>query len=136
MKKQSIYPDGWQQTRGTYSPAIKIDLGNAELIFVSGQQVTKNDKNEAITDDIAEQTEDIFRQLQEILQAAGASLSDVVKAQIFVTNMNDFKTISGIRDKYFAESKPASTLVEVNRMTRKGAKVEIEVMAIKVKEVK
>ena len=46
MKKQSIYPDDWQQTRGFYSTAIKIDIGDSELIFVSGQQIAKNEKNE------------------------------------------------------------------------------------------
>jgi len=133
MIKQSIYPEDWQQTRGFYSPAIKIDIGDSELIFVSGQQIEKNENNEAITDDINEQTEYIFQQLEKILNSAGASLDDVVKAQIFLTDINDFAKVSEIRDKYFAKSKPVSTLVEVNAMTRKGAKIEIEVTAIKKK---
>jgi hypothetical protein len=54
--KKTIYPNGRQWTRGVYSPAISIDVGNAELIFVSWQQVAKNENNEAITDDIVEQT--------------------------------------------------------------------------------
>lgn len=128
--KKVIFPDGWQKTRGTYSPAIEIDLGNSRLIFVSGQQVRKNDNNEAITDDIVEQAEDVFQQLDKILNGADASLDDVVKAQIFLTDINDFDKVSAIRDKYFAKSKPVSTLVEVNAMTRKGAKIEIEVTAI------
>ncbi|MCX6722414.1 MAG: RidA family protein [Candidatus Staskawiczbacteria bacterium] len=130
MTKQIIYPSGWKKTRGTYSPAIKIDLGNAELVFVSGQQVSKNGKNEAITNDIIKQTEDVFRQLGEILNSAGATFDDVVKAQTFLTNIDDFEKVSPIRDKYFAKSKPVSTLLEVNAMTRKGAKIEIEVTAI------
>jgi 2-iminobutanoate/2-iminopropanoate deaminase len=128
--KRVIYPEGWQKTRGTYSPAIEIDLGGAKLIFVSGQQVAKNENNEAITDDVVEQTEYIFQQLDKILNGAGASLDDVIKAQIFLTNINDFDKISAVRDKYFTKSKPVSTLVEVSAMTRKGAKVEIEVTAI------
>lgn len=127
---EDIYPKEWQNTRGTYSPAKKIDLGNSYLIFVSGQQVTKNDNNEAVTDDIEEQTEIVFQELEKILQAAGASIDDVVKAQIFLKNINDFSKISPIRDKWFANSKPVSTLVEVSAMTRKGAKIEIEVTAV------
>lgn len=127
---ESIYPDTWQKTRGIYSPAKKIDLGNCYLIFVSGQQVEKNENNEAITSDVTEQTESIFRQLNNILNACGASIDNVVKAQIFVTDMNDFKEISKVRDKWFGNCKPISTLIEVNGMTRKGAKVEIEVTAI------
>lgn len=80
-----------------------------------------------------EQTEYIYQQLEKTLNAAGASLDDVVKAQIFLTDINDFAKVSAVRDKYFANSKPVSTPLEVNAMTRKGAKVEIEVTAIKYK---
>lgn len=127
---QDIYPEGWQKTRGFYSPAKKIDLGSAYLIYVSGQQVGKNDNNEAITDDIKEQTELVFQTIEKTLRAAGASIDDVVKAQIFLTDINDFSEVSAIRDKWFARSRPVSTLVEVNAMTRKGAKIEIEVTAV------
>lgn len=127
---EDIYPDDWQQTRGFYSPAKKIDIGNAFLIFVSGQQVGKNENNEAITNDIEEQTELVFQALEKTLNAADASIDDVVKAQIFLTDINDFSKVSAIRDKWFASSKPVSTLVEVGAMTRKGAKIEIEVTAV------
>jgi enamine deaminase RidA (YjgF/YER057c/UK114 family) len=126
---EDIYPEDWQEARGTYSPAKKIDLGSTYLIYVSGQQVDKNEKNEAITDDIEDQTELVFQALERTLKAADASIDDVVKAQIFLTDINDFPKVSVIRDKWFAKSKPVSTLVEVNAMTRKGAKIEIEVTA-------
>lgn len=127
---EDIYPEDWEQTRGFYSPAKKIDIGTNYLIYISGQQVDKNDNNEAITDDIEEQTELVFQALERILKAANASMNDVVKAQIFLTDINDFSKVSVIRDKWFAKSKPVSTLLEVNAMTRKGAKVEIEITAI------
>jgi 2-iminobutanoate/2-iminopropanoate deaminase len=127
---ENIHPEDWQQTRGFYSPAKKIDLGNAYLIYVSGQQVDKNENNEAITDDIKEQTELVFQAIEKTLKSANASMKDVVKAQIFLTDINDFAKVSPVRDKWFAESKPVSTLLEVNAMTRKGAKIEIEVTAI------
>jgi len=127
---ENIYPEGWQETRGLYSPAKKIDLGNAYMIYVSGQQVGKNGKDEAITNDIEEQTELVFQALDKTLKAANASMDDVVKAQIFLTDINDFPKVSTIRDKWFIRSKPVSTLVEVSAMTRKGAKIEIEVTAV------
>ena len=126
----NIYPEDWQQTRGFYSPAKKIDMGSFYVIYVSGQQVDKNENNEAITNDIEEQTELVFQAIEKILKSAGASMKDVVKAQIFLTDINDFPKVSAIRDKWFVESKPVSTLLEVNAMTRKGAKIEIEVTAI------
>jgi 2-iminobutanoate/2-iminopropanoate deaminase len=127
---ENIYPADWQETRGTYTPAKKIDIGNAYLIYVSGQQVGKNANNEALTDDVEEQTEYVFRALKSTLEAAGASMDNVVKAQIFLTDINDFPKISSIRDKWFEKSKPVSTLVQVSAMTRKGAKIEIELTAI------
>ena len=127
---EDIYPEDWKGTRGIYSPAKKIDLGSAYLIYVSGQQVDKNENNEAITDDIEVQTELVFQALEKTLKAANASIADVVKAQIFLTDMHDFPKVSAIRDKWFVKSKPVSTLLEVNAMTRKGAKIEIEVTAI------
>ena len=54
----------------------------------------------------------------------------MVKAVIYITDMNEFDKISRIRGEYFKNSSPVSTLVEVNRMTRDGAKIEIEVTAI------
>jgi 2-iminobutanoate/2-iminopropanoate deaminase len=127
---ENIYPEDWKQTRGFFSPAKKIDMGNVYLIFVTGQQVGKNENDEAITDDIEEQTELVFQAIEKILKVANASMNDVVKAQIFLTDINDFPKICAIRDKWFAISKPVSTLVEVNAMTRKGAKIEIEVTAV------
>ncbi len=127
---ENIYPEGWQETRGIYSPAKKIDLGDVFLIFVSGQQVEKNKNNEAVTNDIEEQTELVFQAIEKILKTANASIDDVIKAQIFLTNINDFEKVSIIRDKWFAKSKPVSTLLEVKAMTRKGAKIEIEVTAV------
>jgi len=127
---ENIYPEDWQQTRGFYSPAKKIDMGSFYIIYVSGQQVDKNENNEAITNNVEEQTELVFQSIEKILKSASASMKDVVKAQIFLTDINDFPKVSAIRDKWFADSKPVSTLLEVNAMTRKGAKIEIEVTAV------
>jgi len=127
---ENIHPEDWQQTRGFYSPAKKIDLGNVYMIYVSGQQVDKNENNEAVTDSIEEQAELVFQAIEKTLKTADASMKDVVKAQIFLTDINDFPKVSVIRDRWFAESKPVSTLLEVSAMTRKGAKIEIEVTAI------
>ena len=61
---------------------------------------------------------------------AGASLDNVVKAVIYLTDMNDFDTVSKIRNEYFKNAAPATTLVEVNGFSRKGARIEVEVTAV------
>lgn len=127
---ENVYPKNWQETRGVFSPAKKIDMGNYFLIYVSGIQADKNEHNEVATNDISKQTENIFHTINEILLSAGASMENVVKAQIFLTDIHDFSKVSPIRDSWFSQCKPVSTLVEVSGMTRKGAKIEIEVTAI------
>lgn len=126
---QNISLDDYK-TRASYALAKKIDLGNHYLIFVSGFQAPKNDKHEVVTNDVAKQTRLIFEDINKILKKAGASLDNVVKAVIYLTNMKDFKKISPIREEYFKNSMPVSTIIEVSGMTRVGAKIEIEVTAI------
>ena len=120
---ENIFPDGHKMV-GYYTPAKKIDLGSCYLVFVSGVQAT-NTKG-----DIKQQTIEVFNDVGNILKNAGATFDDVVKAVIYVTDMKDFEIVSNIRAEYFKNSRPASTLVEVNRMVRDGAKIEIEVNAI------
>lgn len=113
-----------------FPPAKKIDMGDFYQIYVSGIQAPKDDSHRVVTDDVEEQTTLVFEDIKKILKQAGASIDDVVKAVIYITDMNDFDKISKIRGEYFKNSMPVSTLVEVNGMTRVGAKIEIEVTAI------
>ncbi|MDP3993087.1 MAG: RidA family protein [bacterium] len=126
---EDITPEDYK-TRGSYTPAKKIDLGNYYLIFVSGVQAPKDDDHRVVTDDVEEQTKLVFEDIIKILRQADATIDDVVKAVIHVTDMGDFDKISKIRDAYFKNAMPVSTLVEVNGMTRDDAKIEIEVTAI------
>ena len=81
--------------------------------------------------DIEKQTEYIFNTINDILKAGDASLDDVVKAVIYVKDVNDFSKISPIRNKYFEKSKPVSTLVEMSNTVRKRCDIEIDVIAVK-----
>ncbi len=129
MKIENIKPEGYVM-KGVYTPAKKIDLGDSYLIFVSGVQAPKGEVNEVITEDVAEQTKLIFQEINDILKQAGATLDDVVKAVIYLKDINDFEVVSPIRAEYFKNSMPVSTMVEVGGFVRKGSKIEIEVTAI------
>ena len=124
-----IAPTDYEK-RGIYTPAKKIDMGNFYQIYASGIQAPKDDNHKVVTDDIEEQTTLVFEDIKKILEQAGATIDDVVKAAIYITDMNEFDKISKIRGEYFKNSMPVSTLVEVNGMTRAGAKIEIEATAI------
>lgn len=130
--KKILNPKDSAEIMGAYSHGLKVDLGNAEMIFVTGQ-IAQDSQGNVVCEDIEGQTEYVFESIQKILKEGGSSLDDVVKAQIFLTNINDFSKVSPIRNKYFANSKPVSTLVEVNALVKKGCNIEIEVIAIKKK---
>jgi len=130
MRIEDIYPENNQKARGIYTPAKKIDMGECYLIFVSGRQAKKDSDHKIISGDIETQTEEIFENIESILNTAGATIDNVVKAVIYLTDMSNFKKVCKIRDKWFEKCKPVSTMVEISGTTRKGTKIEIEVTAI------
>lgn len=128
---ENINPDGYKKI-GVYTPAKKIDCGSYYLVYVSGIQAHASQENNSRvdSDDIEIQTHQVFSDIGDILNSAGATFDDVIKAVIYVTDMREFEKVSKIRADYFKNSMPVSTLVEVNRMVRDGAKIEIEVTAL------
>jgi 2-iminobutanoate/2-iminopropanoate deaminase len=134
MNKSPLHPKDFTEIMGAYSHGLKVDVGDSTMIFVTGQIAMDKDGKAVAPDDIVAQTEFIFQNIQKILAESGATIDDVVKAVIYVTDMSQFKEISAVRNKYFANAKPVSTLVEINKTVKEGCDVEIEVIAIKQKE--
>lgn len=133
MNKQHLNPNDFTEIMGAYSHGLKVDIGDSEMIFITGQIAMDKNGNAIAPNDITAQAEFIFQNIQKILAEGNASIDDVVKAVIYVTNMNDFKAISAVRNKYFEKAKPVSTLVEINKTVKEGCNLEIEVIAIKKK---
>lgn len=133
MKKTKINSTEFSGRMGAYSHGYKVDLGDSTIIFTTGQVAMDKEGKVLYPEDPAKQTEFIFESLEKILSEADASLDDVVKATVYVTNMNDFAEISKVRNRYFKNAEPVSTLVEVSKLVKDGCKVEIEVIAVKQK---
>lgn len=108
---------------GPYSQAVRI--GN--LLFTSGQ-IPLTPEGELVSGGIEEQTHQVFRNLQAVLAEAGCGLSDVVKATVFLKDMNEFAAFNAVYASYFGNHKPARSTVEVARLPR-DVKVEIELIA-------
>jgi 2-iminobutanoate/2-iminopropanoate deaminase len=108
---------------GPYSQAMMAD----GWIYTSGQ-LPMTAAGDMVEGDIEAQTEQVFRNLQAVLAAAGASLAQVVKATVFVKDLNDFARLNAVYDRAFGGHKPARSTVEVARLPR-DALVEIEVVA-------
>ncbi len=131
MNKQKINSSEFAQRLGAYSHGYSVTIGDAKIIFTTGQIALDKDGTVLYPDDPAKQAEFIYESLNKILKEAGASLDDVVKTTVFLTNMDDFPKISAVRNNYFKNSEPVSTLIEVKRLVKDGCKVEIEVIAVK-----
>jgi len=110
---------------GPYSQAIKKD----NFIFVSGQIPFDPETMELVSEDITEQAEQSLKNVEEILKEAGASLNDVVKARVYLDDMDQFGKANEIYGKFFSNHLPARACVEVSRLP-KDVKVEIEVTAV------
>jgi len=108
-----------------YTDAVRID----DLLFVSGCIAVDGDGNLVGGDDVVAQTRQVFTNLAAILDAAGAGFADVAKVTVFLTDIDDRARINPVREEFFGESRPASTLVEVSKLVLAGAKVEIELVA-------
>ncbi len=117
-------------TFGYYSQAVKIDLGPKTMILVAGQLALNEDGSPVAPGDFTAQTHFVFKRIQQVLEASGASLDDVVKALFFMTDASKYSEVSAVRNEYFAVARPASAMVEISNTVAKGCDVEIEVMAI------
>lgn len=109
---------------GPYSQGIIVN----NLFFSSGQ-IPLTASGEMIQGDVKEQTHQVFKNLKAVLEEAGASFETVVKATVFIKNMDDFQIINNVYGEYFSVHKPARSCVEVARLP-KDALVEIEVIAL------
>ena len=128
--KTMINPPNFTKTVGAYSQGLKVDIGDKAMVFVSGQLAMDADGNPVAPDDISAQTRYIFENIKTILRNAGAVLEEVVKVQIFLTDISKFSQVSVVRNEYLENIRPVSTLVEINRTVKEGCDVEIEVIAI------
>ncbi len=108
---------------GPYSQAI----GYGDLVFCSGQ-VSLTASGDLILGDVQEQTEQVMKNIGEVLKSAGLDYGNVIKTMIFLTDMNDFTAVNEIYGSYFKENPPARSCVAVSSLP-KGVNVEIEVLA-------
>lgn len=110
---------------GPYSQAIKAN----GMVFCSGQIPIDPATGEFVSNEVAEQTEQVFKNLIAVLEAAGTSLDNVVKTTVFLADMGDFAVMNEVYARYFSETKPARATVQAARLPR-DARVEIECIAV------
>jgi enamine deaminase RidA (YjgF/YER057c/UK114 family) len=115
----------WEARVG-FSRALRV--GN--WVFVSGTTATDADGNVIGRDDPHAQTVAIIEKIERALVAAGATLADVVRTRVYVTNADDWETVGRAHARFFGDVRPANTLVEVSRLVGEGYLVEMEADAL------
>ena len=125
MVKESIYTKKAPEPVGPYSQAIK----SGSLVFVSGQVPIVPETGEVLTGDIRKQIRQVLVNMKEVLLASGSSMENVVKATLFISNMDEFPLINEVFGEFFSKNPPARACVEVSRLP-KGVDIEIDAVAL------
>ena len=121
MAKQIIHTDKAPKAIGTYSQAVKV--GNT--VYLSGQIPLVPETMEVVQGDMRAQVRRVFDNLQAVAEAAGGSLADVVKLNVFLTDLSHFPLVNEVMAEYFAQPYPARAAVQVAALP-KGVPVEMD----------
>ena len=121
MAREIIQTDKAPQAIGTYSQAVKVN----NTVYMSGQIPLVPETMELVEGDIAANIRRVFDNLQAVAQAAGGSLKDVAKLNIFLTDLSNFPTVNEVMAEYFQQPYPARAAIGVASLP-KGAQVEMD----------
>jgi reactive intermediate/imine deaminase len=121
VARQIIRTDKAPAAIGTYSQAVKVD----QTVYLSGQIPLVPESMQLVEGDIAQQIRRVFDNLQAVCQAAGGELGDIVKLNVFLTDLGNFPIVNEIMAEYFSEPYPARAAIGVAALP-KGAGVEMD----------
>jgi reactive intermediate/imine deaminase len=124
VTRREFAVDGLAAPLSHYTDAVAA----GDALYVSGI-VPVDAEGNVVGDDVVSQARQVFEIMRRVLAAAGAQPSDVVKVTVYLLDIDDRPLINPVRQEFFGESRPASTLVEVSRLAVPGARLEIEAVA-------
>jgi reactive intermediate/imine deaminase len=125
MAKEIIQTDKAPQAIGTYSQAVKID----NTVYLSGQIPLIPETMEIVDGGISDEIHRVFQNLRAVCQAAGGDLGDIVKLNIFLTDLANFPTVNEVMAEYFSEPYPARAAIGVAALP-KGVGVEMDAVMV------
>lgn len=129
MAKKQITSPRLRQPNGHFSHATMIEA-RGKLVFISGMTARRLDGTIAGIGDIEAQTRQVCENLKAAVEAAGGALDDICRVDVHVRNMEHFDIIHKVRREYFRPPLPASTMVEINKMTSPDYLIEISAIAV------
>ena len=114
-----------------YFHSVEINLGNCKMVIISGQTALDDKGNLVGKDNLAAQTEQVFANIKNIVVESGGTMDDVIKIDIFMTDISQVQTMRDVRNKFLSQQKPpTSTLVQVSKLVRDDLLIEIEATVI------
>lgn len=119
--KTIISTDKAPSAIGTYSQAVKVN----NTVYLSGQIPLVPESMEVISEDFAQQAQQVFKNLCAVCEAAGGEINDMVKVNIFLTDLSNFATVNEIMSQYFREPYPARAAIQVSKLP-KDVQIEID----------
>ncbi|MFE0426986.1 RidA family protein [Streptomyces sp. NPDC058953] len=130
-RKSAVVPQSHSKPIGRYSPGVRLTVTpGTELVFISGQVATDDQGTVLFPGDAAGQARVVFQRLEQVLEAAGGSLADLVSVNVYLTDVRgDFPAVSRVRDEVLTDPPPASVLLEVSALAEEGCVVEISGLA-------
>src|SRR5437899_12106777 len=125
MTKRQIQSASIRQPSGHFSQAIAVEA-KGNLVFLSGMTARRADGTIAGVGDIEAQTRQVCENLKAAVEAAGGTMDDICRVDVYVRNMEHFEKIHKVRREDFKNAPPASTMVEVPKKTSADYRVEIK----------
>src|SRR3954467_4907927 len=129
MSRKQIQSDKIRQPSGHFSHAISVEP-KGKLVFISGMTSRRADGTIAGVGDIEAQTRQVCENLKAAVEAAGGTMDDICRVDVYVRNMEHFEKIHKVRREYFKAPAPASTMVEVTKMVSAEYLIEINAIAV------
>jgi reactive intermediate/imine deaminase len=129
MTKRQIRTGAVREPMGHFSQAIEVDA-KGTLVFISGMTARRADGSIAGIGDIEAQTRQVCENIKSAVEAAGGTMEDIVRVDVYVRNIEDFDKIHKVRREYFKSPPPASTMVEVTKMVSHEYLIEINAIAV------
>jgi 2-iminobutanoate/2-iminopropanoate deaminase len=123
--REAVSAAGAPAAIGPYSPAIRA----GQLLFISGQIPLAPDTGALVAGNIAAQTEQVMRNLEALLKAAGATFADVVRTTVYLVDLGEFAAMNDVYARFVVAPAPARATVQVSRLPR-DVRVEIDAIAV------
>ena len=129
MPKHEVTSDAIRKPSGHFSQATVVEA-KGRIVFVSGMTARRPDGTIAGIGDITAQTRQVCENIKSAMESAGGTLDHVCRVDVYVRNMEHFDKIHAVRREYFKPPLPASTMVEITKMTSPAYLIEINAIAV------